>query len=154
MHWSYQTPSSNNTREDSTHGHHQMATLKLDWLYSLQPKMEKLCTVSKNKTSSWLWLRSWTPMAKFRLKLKKVGKITGSFRYDLNQIPYDYTVEITNRFKGLDLSAWRTMDRGSWHGTEEILKHLTFGFCYSGLSTPTSLCLCKCVSCTKHFKNR
>ena len=42
-------------------------------------------------------------IAKFRLKLKKVGKITGSFRYDLNQIPYNYTVEVTNRFKGLDL---------------------------------------------------
>ena len=41
--------------------------------------------------------------AKFRLKLKKVGKITRSFRYDLNQIPYDLTVEVTNRFKGLDL---------------------------------------------------
>ena len=36
------------------------STLKLDWLYSLQPKMEKLYTVSKNKTRSWLWLRSWT----------------------------------------------------------------------------------------------
>ena len=36
-------------------------TLKSDWLYSLQPKMEKLYTVSKNKTGSWLWLRSWTP---------------------------------------------------------------------------------------------
>ena len=42
-------------------------------------------------------------MAKFRLKLKKVGKTTRPFRYDLNQIPYDYTVEVTNRFKGLDL---------------------------------------------------
>ena len=42
-------------------------------------------------------------IAKFRLKLKKVGKITRSFRYDLNQIPYDYTVEVRNRFKGLDL---------------------------------------------------
>ena len=41
--------------------------------------------------------------AKFRLKLKKVGKTTMSFRYDLNQIPYIYTVEVTNRFKGLDL---------------------------------------------------
>ena len=41
--------------------------------------------------------------AKFRLKLKKVGKITRPFRYDLNQIPYDYTVEVTNRFKGLEL---------------------------------------------------
>ena len=42
-------------------------------------------------------------MAKFRLKLKKVGKTTRPFRYNLNQIPYDYTVEVTNRFKGLDL---------------------------------------------------
>ena len=42
-------------------------------------------------------------IAKFRLKLKKVGKITRSFRYALNQIPYDYTMEVTNRFKGLDL---------------------------------------------------
>ena len=51
-------------------------------------------------------------IAKFRLKLKKVGKTTRPFRYDLNQIPYDYT-EVTNRFKGLDLteclknSGWR-----------------------------------------------
>ena len=42
-------------------------------------------------------------IAKFRLKLKKVGKTTRPFKYDLNQIPYDYTVEVTNRFKGLDL---------------------------------------------------
>ena len=41
--------------------------------------------------------------AKFRLKLKKVGKTIKPFRYDLNQIPYDYTVEVRNRFKGLDL---------------------------------------------------
>ena len=42
-------------------------------------------------------------IAKFRLKLKKVGKTTRPFRYDLSQIPYNYTVEVTNRFKGLDL---------------------------------------------------
>ena len=42
-------------------------------------------------------------IAKFRLKLKKVGKTTRPFRYDLNQIPENYTVEVTNRFKGLDL---------------------------------------------------
>ena len=42
-------------------------------------------------------------IAKFRLKLKKVGKTTRPFRYDLNQIPYDYTMQVTNRFKGLDL---------------------------------------------------
>ena len=43
-------------------------------------------------------------IAKFRLKLKKVEKTTTPFRYDLNQIPYDYTVEVRNRFKGLDLT--------------------------------------------------
>ena len=43
------------------------------------------------------------PIAKFRLKSKKVGKTTRSFRYDLNQIPYDYTVEVRNRFKELNL---------------------------------------------------
>ena len=42
-------------------------------------------------------------IAKFRLKLKKVGKTIFPFRYDLNQIPYDYTVEVRNRFQGLDL---------------------------------------------------
>ena len=42
-------------------------------------------------------------IAKFRLKLKKVEKTTRPLKYDLNQIPYDYTVEVTNRFKGLDL---------------------------------------------------
>ena len=45
--------------------------------------------------------------AKFRLKLNKMGKTTRPFSYDLNQIPYNYTVEVTNRFKGLDL-----LDRG------------------------------------------
>ena len=61
--------------------------------------MEKFYTVSKNKNGSDHELL----MAKFRLKLKKVGKTTRSFRYDLNQIPYDYTVEVKNRSKGLDL---------------------------------------------------
>ena len=76
---------------------------KSDWLYSLQPKVEKLYTVSKNKTESWLWLRSWTSYCQIQIKLKKVGKITRPFRYDLNQIPYAYTVEMRNRFKGLNL---------------------------------------------------
>ena len=45
-------------------------------------------------------------MEKFRLKLKKVGKTTRPFRCDLNQISYNYTVEVRNRFKGLDLIEW------------------------------------------------
>ena len=91
------------------------STPKSDWLYSLQPKMEKLYTVSKNKTENWLWLRSWTPYCQLRLKMKKVGETTRPFRCDLNQIPYDYTVEVRNRLKGLDLNecqmncGWRFM---------------------------------------------
>ena len=50
-----------------------------------------------------MWLRSELLIAKFRLKLKKVGKTTRPFRYDLNQIPYYYTVEVRNRFMGLGL---------------------------------------------------
>ena len=79
------------------------STLKSDWLCSLQPKIEKLYTVSKERTERLLQLRSKLLIAKFRLKIKKVGKTTRPFRYDLNQIPYDYTVEVRNRFKGLDL---------------------------------------------------
>ena len=55
------------------------------------------------------------PIAKFRCKLKKVGKSARLFRWDLNYILHDFTVEVTNRFKGLDLirqSAQRTMDGG------------------------------------------
>ena len=65
--------------------------------------MEKLYTVSKNKTGADCGSDHELLIAKFRLKLKKVGKTTRPFRYDLNQISYDYTVEVRNRFKGLDL---------------------------------------------------
>ena len=67
--------------------------------------MEKLYTVSKNKTRPGADCGSDHEflIAKFRLKLKKVGKTTRPFRYDLNQIPYDYTVKGRNRFKVLDL---------------------------------------------------
>ena len=76
---------------------------KSDWLYSLQPKMQKLYTVSKNKTGSWLCFRSWIPYCQIQTSTEEVGKTTRPFRYDLNQIPYDYTVAVRNRFKGLDL---------------------------------------------------
>ena len=65
--------------------------------------MEKLYTVSKNKTGSWLWLKSWTPYGKIQTYIEENRKTTRPFRYDLNQIPYDYTLEVTNRLKGLDL---------------------------------------------------
>ena len=64
--------------------------------------MEKLYTVNKNKTRSFGSDHEHL-IAKFRLKLKKVEKSTSPFRYGLNQILYNYTVQVTNRFKGLCL---------------------------------------------------
>ena len=69
--------------------------------------MEKLYPVSKTRLGADCDSDHEFLIAKFRLKLKKVGKASRPFRYDLNQIPYDYTVEVTNRFNGLDL-----VDRG------------------------------------------
>ena len=66
--------------------------------------MEKLYTVSKNKTGADCGSDHELLIAKFRLKLKKVGQTTRPFRYDLNHIPYGYTVEVTNRFKGVDMT--------------------------------------------------
>ena len=63
--------------------------------------MEKLYRVSKIKTGSCYGSDHELIIAKFRLILKKVGETTGPFRYGLNQIPYDYTVKVRNRFKGL-----------------------------------------------------
>ena len=98
--------------EDTSHSKHPLPTmremtlhmdimrwsiLKSDWLYSLQLKMEKLYTWSDCGSDHELLT------AKFRLKLKKVGKATRPFRYGLYQIPYDYTAEVMNQFKGLDL---------------------------------------------------
>ena len=65
--------------------------------------MEKLYTVNKNKTGADCGSDHELLIAKFRFKLKKVGKTIQSLRYDQNQIPYDYIVEVRNRFKGLDL---------------------------------------------------
>ena len=65
--------------------------------------MDKLSTVSKTRLRADCGSEHEFLIAKFKLKLKKVGKTTRPFRHDLNQIPYDYTVEVTNRFKGLAL---------------------------------------------------
>ena len=66
--------------------------------------MEKLYTVSRKRPGADCGSDHELLIAKFRLKLKKVGKTTRPFRYDLNQIPYEYAVEVTNIFKGLDLT--------------------------------------------------
>ena len=65
--------------------------------------MEKLYTVSSKRPGADCGSDHELLIAKFRLKLKKVEKTTRPFRYDLNHIPYYYTVELTNRLKGLDL---------------------------------------------------
>ena len=92
-----------NTREDSTHGHHQMVSTKIRWIIFFAAKDEETLYSQQKQDQSRMWLDHKLLIAKFRLKLKKVGKTTRPFRYNLNQIPYDYTVEVTNRFKGLDL---------------------------------------------------
>ena len=111
------TVSRNKTRPgDSTHGHYQMVNTEIrliiffaakerETLYGWQKQDRELSYGSDHELL----------IAKFRLKLKKVGKTIRPFRYDLSQIPYDYTVEVTNRFKGLDLIeclksyGWRCM---------------------------------------------
>ena len=65
--------------------------------------MEKLYTVTKTRPGADCGSDHELLITKFRLKLKKAGETARPFRYDLNQIPYDYTVEVGNRFKGLDL---------------------------------------------------
>ena len=65
--------------------------------------MEKFYTVRKLRPGADCGSDHELLIAKFRLKLKKVGKTPRQFRYDLNQIPSDYTMKVTNRFKGLDL---------------------------------------------------
>ena len=69
----------------------------------MQPKMEKLYTVNKKRPGADCGSDHELLIIKFRLKLKKTEKTARPFRCGLNQIPYDYTVEVRNRFKGLDL---------------------------------------------------
>ena len=65
--------------------------------------MEKFYTVSETRPGANCGSDHELLIAKYRLKLKKVAKTTRTSRYDLNQLPYDYTVEVTNRMNGLDL---------------------------------------------------
>ena len=112
-HWSWQTPSSNNTREDSIHGHYQMSpdgqTLpggqyrsQTDYIICSQ-RWRSSIQSAKTRLGADCGSDHELLIPKFRLKLKKVGKTPRPFRYELNHIPYDYTVEVRNRFKGLDL---------------------------------------------------
>ena len=82
--------------------------------------MEKLCTVRKRRLGAHCGSDHELLIAEFRVKFKKVGKTTGPFRYDLNQIPYNYTVKVRNRFKGLDLID--TVTEKLWTETCDIVQ--------------------------------
>ena len=104
MHWSKQTPSSNNTREDYTwtspDGQHQN---QIDYILCSQ-RWRSSIQSAKTRLGADYCSDHELLIANFRLKLKKVGKTTRpKSKYDLNQILNDYTVEEKNRFKGLDL---------------------------------------------------
>ena len=96
------------TQETTLHKNIRWSILKSDWLYSLKLKLENLYSVKQQQQQQkWPGADCGSDqeilIAKFRLKLKKRGKTTRSFRYDLNKIPYHYTEEVMNRFRGLDL---------------------------------------------------
>ena len=76
---------------------------KSDWLYFFSWRERSSTQSAKTRLGADCGSDHELLIAKFRLKLKKVGKTARPFRYDLNQIPYDYTMEVRNRFKGLDL---------------------------------------------------
>ena len=89
--------------EDSTYEHHQMVNTKIRLIIFLAPKDGETIQSTKTRLGVDCGSDNELLIAKFRLQLKRVGKTTRPFRYNINQIPYDYTVEVTNRLKGLNL---------------------------------------------------
>ena len=88
----------------TTHGHHQMVNTEIRLIIFFAAKDgEALYSQQKTRPGADCASDHELFIAKLRLKLKKVEKTIRLFRYDLNQIPYDYTVEVTRRVKGLDL---------------------------------------------------
>ena len=79
------------------------STLKSDWYILCSQRWRSSIQSANTRLGADCGSDHKLLIAKIRLKLKKVGKTTRPFRYDLNQIPYDYTVEVRNRFKGLDM---------------------------------------------------
>ena len=91
------------TQEDSTHGHHQMVNTEIRLIIFFAAKDGEALYSQQKQDREPTVAPIVNPLVKFRLKLKKVGKTSRTFKYDLNQILYDYTVEVRNRFKGLYL---------------------------------------------------
>ena len=88
----------------------------------MQPRRKSSIQSAKTKLGADCGSDHELLIAKFRLKQKKVGITTRPFRYDLNQIPYDYTVEVRNRFKGLDLID-RVLDE-LWTEVHDIVQEI------------------------------
>ena len=80
-----------------------MINAKIRWIIFFAAKWRSSIQSAKTRPGADCGSDHELLITKFRLKLKKVVKTARPFRYDLNQIPYDYTVEVRNRFKGLDL---------------------------------------------------
>ena len=91
------------TQEMTAPRHHQMVNIKIRSIIFFAAKDAEALYSQQKQDGTDCGSDHELLIEKFRLKLKKVGKTTRPFRYDLNQIPYDYTVEVRNRFKGLDL---------------------------------------------------
>ena len=94
-------PSSKYTRNDSTHGHHKMVNTEIRLIIFFAVK-DGEALYSQQKQDPELTVAQIMNFL-LELKLKKIGKTTRPFRYDLNQMPYDYKVKVTNRFKRLEL---------------------------------------------------
>ena len=90
----------------------------------MQPKWRSFIQSAKTRPGADCGSDHELLIAKFRLKLKKVGKTTRPFRYDLNQIPYGYTVEVTNRFKELDLID--SVPEELWMEVRDIIQEAVF----------------------------
>ena len=90
-------------KRNSTHGHHQVVNTKIRLIILFSQRWKSSIQSAKIRLGADCGLDNELIIAKFRLKWKKVGKTTKPFRYDLNQIPYDYVVEVINRCKRLDL---------------------------------------------------
>ena len=95
-HSKHPLPTTQETSPDSTHGHHQTLNIEIRFIIFFAAEDGETIQSAKTRLGADCGSYHELLIAKFRLKLNKVGKTTRPFRYDLNQIPYDYTVEMTN----------------------------------------------------------